>query len=348
VNIVINVGRTGVLTPTAVLDPVRIGGVTVSHATLHNEDEIKRKDIRVGDYVLIQRAGDVIPDIISVNFTKRDKNAVEFMMPSFCPVCNSPVVRIMGQAFIKCRNLDCPARIKESIKHFASKAGLDIPGLGEKIIEKLYDAGLLTSSADLFALKASELAHLPGFQEKSISKLLMAIEKAKQPPLWRFISALGIDGVGEVTARLLADTFKSLEGLIEAKVEELLAIPQIGPETAQSMMPFFSLPKNLEMLARMKQYGLNPPQYEADQTTNSRLPLEGKSVVVTGTLKRYSREEAEEALRGLGAKVSSSVSPKTSFVLAGENAGSKLDKARELGIEVINEEDLLKLLELKL
>lgn len=348
VNIVINVGRTGVLTPTAVLDPVRIGGVTVSHATLHNEDEIKRKDIRVGDHVLIQRAGDVIPDIISVNFTKRDKHAVEFLMPSFCPVCNSPVERIKGQAFIKCRNLDCPARIKESIKHFVSKAGLDIPGLGDKIIERLYEAGLLNSSADLFALKASDLSLLPGFQEKSINNLLLAIEKAKQPPLWRLISALGIDGVGEVTARLLANTFKSLEGLIEAKKDELLAIPQIGPETAQSMIPFFTLQKNLEMLARMKQYGLNPQQDESGETGDEKLPLEGKSVVVTGTLKYYSREEAEEALRGLGAKVSSSVSSKTSFVLAGENAGSKLNKAKELGIEVVDEEVLLKLLGLKL
>jgi DNA ligase (NAD+) len=347
-DIVINVGRTGVLTPTAVLDPVRIGGVTVSHATLHNEDEIKRKDIRVGDHVLIQRAGDVIPDIISVNFTKREKTAVEFLMPAFCPVCNSPVERIIGQAFIKCRNLDCPARIKESIKHFTSKAGLDIPGLGDKIIEKLFEAGLLTSSADLYALKASDLDRLPGFQEKSITKLLRAIDKAKKPPLWRFISALGIDGVGEVTARLLASTFKTLEELIGAKECELLAIPQIGPETAQSIIQFFSLAKNLEMIAHMKQYGLNPQKDSLNKTADESFPLGGKTAVVTGTLKNYSREEAEEALRDLGAKVSSSVSLKTSFVLAGENAGSKLDKARELGIEVINEEDLLKLLELKL
>jgi DNA ligase (NAD+) len=341
VNIVINVGRTGVLTPTAVLEPVRIGGVTVSHATLHNEDEIIRKDIRIGDFVLIQRAGDVIPDIISVNFMKRNKDAEVFTMPSFCPVCHSPVERINGQAFIKCRNLDCPARIKESMKHFASKAGLDIPGLGEKLIEKFYDAGLLKSSADLYALKASDLIPLPGFQDKSVHNLLLAINQAKHPPLWRFISALGIDGVGEVTARLLASRFKTLEGLIDANEEELLAIPQIGPETARSMILFFNLQKNLDMIACMKQFGLNPQEYSQTQAGDETLPLSGKTVVVTGTLKNYSRQSAEDALRRLGAKVSSSVSSKTSFVLAGENAGSKLDKAKELGIPVMNEEDLL-------
>jgi DNA ligase (NAD+) len=345
-DIVINVGRTGVLTPTAVLEPVRIGGVTVSHATLHNEDEIKRKDIRIGDQVLIQRAGDVIPDIISVNFTKRKKEAKEFVMPSCCPICHSPVERISGQAFIKCRNLDCPARIKESIKHFTSKAGLDIPGLGDKMIEKFYEADLLSSSADLFTLKAIDLMQLPGFQEKSVNNLLMAIEGAKHPPLWRLISALGIDGVGEVSARLLADTFKTLEALIEATESELLAISQIGPETARSMILFFSLSKNREMIEDMKQSGLIPQQgHDLNKPIPQALPLFGKTVVVTGSLENFSRVSAEDALRGLGAKISASVSSKTSMVLAGENAGSKLDKAKELGVDIIHEEDLLKLLE---
>lgn len=345
-DIVINVGRTGVLTPTAVLEPIRIGGVTVSHATLHNEDEIKRKDIRIGDQVLIQRAGDVIPDIISVNFTQRKKEAKEFVMPSFCPVCQSPVERISGQAFIKCRNLDCPARIKESIKHFTSKAGLDIPGLGDKLIEKFYEAGLLSSSADIFSLKASDLIKLPGFKDKSIQNLLNAIEGAHHPPLWRLISALGIDGVGEVSARLLADTFKTLETLMSATESELLAIPQIGPETARSMILFFSLDKNREMMDRMKQSGLIPQQVlESDEDKSPSLPLYGKTAVVTGSLESFSRASAEDALRSLGAKISASVSTKTSLVLAGEKAGSKLDKAKELNIDIIHEEDLLKLLE---
>ncbi len=344
VDIVINVGRTGILTPTAVLEPVHISGVTVSHATLHNEDEIRRKDVRIGDTVLIQRAGDVIPDIISVNFTKRSKDAQVFNMPVYCPVCKSSVERIKDQAFIKCRNLDCPARIKESIKHFVSKAGLDIPGIGEKLIEKFYDTGLLESSADIFALSRADLEKLPGFQDKLVTKLLQAIKEAKHPPLWRFIAGLGIDGVGEVTARILATQFKTLERWMKANEDELIIIPQIGPETARSIVLFLTLEKNLTMIDAMRQNGLEPQEEGNFDKLETYLPLADQQIVVTGSLKYYTRQTAEDALRLLGAKVSSSVSSKTSFVLAGENAGSKLDKAKELGIPLMSEEDLVKLI----
>ncbi len=344
INIEINVGRTGILTPTAVLKPVKISGVIVQHATLHNEDEIMRKDIRIGDTVLIQRAGDVIPDILSVNFAKRPESAKAFEMPRICPVCQMPVERIRGQAYTKCLNLDCPARLKESLKHFVSKAGLDIPGLGEKWIEKFFDLGLIQSSADIFALKSQDLESLPGLKDKSIQNLIQAIENAKNPPLWRFIAALGIDGVGEVTSRLLARNFCTLDPIINASIDQLEAINQIGPETAYNIVSFFHLEKNIQMIQKMLQYGLTPISEIASKSEASF--FSGKSIVVTGTLKHFSRESIEDVLRQMGAKVSSSVTSKTSFVLVGEKPGSKVDKAKSLGVPLISEEEFMEQIKL--
>ncbi len=342
-DIQVHVGRTGTLTPIAILDPVKISGVRVSQATLHNEDEIKRKDIRIGDTVLIQRSGDVIPNIIAVNFSKRPSSAQSFTMPSCCPVCSSPVQKIESQAYIKCINMDCPARIKESIKHFVSKAGLDIPGIGERLIEKFFDLGLIKSSADLFNLKKEDLESLPGFKEKSIQNMLNAIEKAKNPPLWRWIASIGIDGVGEVTSRILAKKFCTLDALMKADEASLIEIDQIGPETAKNIILFFQLDKNIETIERMTIFGLKPLACGAEKEKGINLPLNGKTAVVTGVLKNFTREEAEERLRQLGASVSSSVSSRTSFVLAGDRAGSKAKKADELGVPLMNEDEFLSL-----
>lgn len=337
-DIEVQVGRTGALTPVARLEPVFVGGVTVSNATLHNEDEIRRKDVRVGDTVIIRRAGDVIPEIVRVVESQRTSELPVFEMPTACPVCGSEVEKQAGEAVARCSGgLFCPAQQKEAIKHFASRKAMDIDGLGDKLVEQLVDCGLIKDAADLFYLQLSQLAGLDRMAEKSASNLLQALENAKQTRLPRFLYALGIREVGEATARALAMHFLDLPALIEAEQAELLEIEDVGPVVAHHIHTFFRQPHNLEVIDKLKAAGVHWP---AEQSTNTDSPLSGKTIVLTGTLEQMSRAEAKERLLALGAKVAGSVSSKTDFVVAGRDAGSKLTKAQSLDIPVVDEATL--------
>lgn len=329
----VQVGRTGAVTPTAIMEPVEVGGVTVSRATLHNEDELKRKDVRIGDWVLIQRAGDVIPEVVKVITSRRTGAEIPFEMPKTCPVCGTPLVRPPGEAITRCPNPDCAGQLKRAIRHFASKGAMDIDGLGEKIVEQLVDNGLIQDVADLYRLQVEDLIPLERFAEKSAQNIVQAIQNRKQPPLARFIYALGIRYVGEATANLLAQHFQRLEALMEAPEEELTQIEGIGPQVAHSIREFFTNPRQRALLAKLRQYGVWPQ--EAGKPAAA--PLAGKTFVFTGGLERFSREEAKTLVTARGAKVSSSVSAKTDYVVVGENPGSKLLKARELGVKILTE-----------
>ncbi|MFH1672480.1 MAG: NAD-dependent DNA ligase LigA [Pseudomonadota bacterium] len=340
VKIEVQVGRTGVLTPVAHLEPVSVGGVVVSRATLHNEDEIAKKDIREGDTVLVQRAGDVIPEVVKVILSKRTGKEPVFKMPDLCPVCGSEVVRLEGEAARRCINTSCKAQIKEGIKHFASKQALDIDGLGDKLIEQMVEKGLIKSYADLFSLNRDALINLERMAEKSSDNLLVAIEKSKRTTISRFIYALGIRYVGEHLAKVLAERFVSLEGLMEAGEEELLAVEEVGPQVSKSVIAFFKNIENRQNVDRILAAGVIPETTFAVREH----PLAGKTFVLTGTLPSITRAEAKAKIEGLGGKVAGSVSSKTSYVVAGETPGSKLDKARILGVEILDEEGLKKLL----
>ena len=332
-NIEVQVGRTGVLTPVAHLAPVKVGGATVSRATLHNEDEIEKKDIRIGDTVLIQRAGDVIPEVVKVILSKRSGAEKKFTMPDVCPVCRSAVVRIEGESAIRCINYSCSAQVKERIKHFASKGAFDFDGLGDKIVDQLVEKKLLTSYADLFKLDAETLAGLERMGAKSAANLIQAIENGKRISFARFIYALGIRHVGEHVAVLLAAHFESLEALASCSKDDLIAIEGIGPVVAESIASFFNREENLIIVDRILQSGVQIV-FEVQKMTGL---LDGKVFVLTGTLESMTRRQAKEMIAAAGGKVSGSVSRNTDYVVAGESAGSKLAKARELGIHIIDE-----------
>lgn len=338
-DIEIQVGRTGALTPVARLKPVFVGGVTVSNATLHNEDEIRRKDVRIGDQVIVRRAGDVIPEVVKVMLSKRAETVREFVMPTQCPVCGSDVEREEGEAVSRCSGgLFCPAQRKEAIKHFASRKALDVDGLGDKLVEQMVDAELIKDAADLFVLTAEQLAGLERMGEKSAGNLVRALQTAKQTRFPRFLYALGIREVGEATARSLAMHFADLDALKAADSETLVEIEDVGPIVAHHIETFFQQSHNLEVINRLIEVGVNWPQEEKSHSDSA---LSGKTVVLTGTLVQMSRSEAKEKLLALGAKVAGSVSKKTDYVVAGADAGSKLTKAASLGISVVDEATLL-------
>jgi len=332
----VQVGRTGVLTPVAHLKPVNVGGVMVSRATLHNEDEIEKKDIRIGDTVLVQRAGDVIPEVVKVFASNRDGSQIKFQMPKTCPVCGSPVMRIKGEAATRCFNTSCSAQVKERIKHFASKGAFDIDGLGDKLVDQLVDRDVLQSYADLFKLDEETLANLERMGPKSARNLTNAVESSKTVTFARFLYALGIRHVGEHVAALLANHFNSVEDLVRCAREDLESIEGIGPTVAESIVGFFAQKKNLKTIKRILKSGV---QIEAG-TPRAAEVLDGKAFVLTGTLAGLTRRQAKEMIEAAGGKVSGSVSRNTDYVVAGASAGSKLDKAQQLGIKIIDEETL--------
>ena len=336
-DIIVQVGRTGALTPVALVAPVRLGGATVRRATLHNQDEIDRKDVRIGDRVLIQRAGDVIPEVVKVITDVRTGKEKKFKLPDHCPVCGSKVERKEGEAVLRCTSRFCEAQLKERIRHFVMIDALNVEGMGEKIVEQLVDAGLVKHYADVFKLKAKQLLELEGFAEKSSDKLLAAIEKSRSTELYRLIFGLGIRHVGERTAKVLANHYGAIEPLLDATTEQLEEIHEIGPEVARSVHEWFSDRQSRKELKDLLGY----VEAKAPTRRGGGLgKLAGKTVVLTGTFPTLSRSDATKLVEEHGGKVSSSVSKKTDFVVAGEDAGSKLDKARELGVRVLDEGEL--------
>lgn len=343
VGIDVQVGRTGKLTPVARLEPVYVGGVTVTNATLHNQDEIDRKDVRIGDTVIVRRAGDVIPEVVGVVRSRRPENARRFHMPVHCPVCGSDVVRLEGEADARCTGgLFCAAQRKEAIKHFASRRAMDIEGLGDKLVEQLVDRELVKDVADLYALDHATITGLERMGDKSAENLIAAIQHSKSTTLPRFLYALGIRDVGEATAQTLARHFGTLHALMAADEERLQQVPDIGPVVAGSIHAFFAEQHNGDVIRKLQQAGVHWP--EVTVAAPEQLPLAGKTIVLTGTLAGMTRDEAKTRLEALGAKVAGSVSKKTDYVVAGEAAGSKLDKAVELGVPVLDEAGLSKLL----
>jgi len=341
-DIEVQVGRTGALTPVARLEPVHVGGVTVTSATLHNEDEIERKDVRIGDTVIVRRAGDVIPEVVGVVASRRPADAQRFRMPERCPVCGSEVVRLAGEAVARCiGGLVCPAQRKAGIRHFASRRAMDIEGLGEKLVDQLVECDLVRSVADLYQLDAAQLAGLERMGERSAENLVAALERSKETTLPRFLFALGIREVGEATARALATHFGTLEALEQAGEETLQEVPDVGPVVAQSVAAFFRQGHNREVIERLRAAGVRWP--EATPQRGER-PLAGKIFVLTGALESLTREEATERLQALGARVTGSVSRKTDYVVVGADPGSKAEKAARLGVETLDEAGLKRLL----
>jgi DNA ligase (NAD+) len=340
VHIDVQVGRTGALTPVAHLTPVSVGGVTVSRATLHNDDEIKKKDIRIGDMVLVQRAGDVIPEVVKVITSERAGDERPFQMPRHCPVCGSQVLRLEGEAATRCINANCPAQVKGRIQHFASKGAFDIDGLGERLVSQMVDKGLIRSYADLFALKEEQVAGLERMGEKSARNLMEAIQGSKEISLSRFVYALGIRHVGEHIANVLARKFGALDALLCATKAELEAVHEVGPQVAESVRAFFDNTENRKNVERMIALGV---EIETQRPSMAEA-LSGKTFVLTGTLDGMTRDEAKARIEALGGKVSSAVSSKTSYVVAGRNPGSKLDKAKSLGVVILDEKDFVEML----
>ncbi|MCP4485872.1 MAG: NAD-dependent DNA ligase LigA [Gammaproteobacteria bacterium] len=331
------VGRTGTLTPVARLEPVAVGGVMVSNATLHNLDEIQRKDIRIGDTVIVRRAGDVIPEVVSAVVEKREQNLALPKMPEICPVCESAVIRLEGQAAYRCSGgLVCAAQRKEAIKHFASRKALDIEGLGDRLIEQMVEQKMINSIGDLYHLQVAKLAVLDRMAEKSAKNLIDALEKSKQTTLARFIYALGIREVGEATADALANYFKSIESLQQASIEDLQEVDDVGPVVAENLRLFFLQPENLQIVSGLIAQGIHWPSIE-DNSNHGEASLAGNTYVITGTLENLSRDEAATLLKARGARVSSSVSTKTTAVIAGEKPGSKVSKAEALGVPVLDQ-----------
>jgi DNA ligase (NAD+) len=344
VDIQVQVGRTGALTPVARLEPVAVGGVTVTNATLHNADEVRRKDVRVGDTVIVRRAGDVIPEVVKVLLERRPAGARAFVMPTLCPVCGSRVIRPEGEAVARCvGGLFCSAQRKEALRHFASRRALDIEGLGDKLVDQLVEQGLVRNPADLYHLDARTLADLERMGAKSADKLVQALERSRSTTLARFLYALGIRRVGDTTAQTLADHFGALEALMAADEERLRQIPDIGPVVAAQIRAFFAEAHNREIIDRLRHAGVHWPN-AAPKTEAVDRPLADKTFVLTGALASMSRDQAKTRLQALGARVSGSVSAKTSYVVAGADPGSKLAKARALGVTVLTEPEWLKLL----
>ena len=339
-DIIVGVGRMGTLTPVAIMEPVNVGGVMVSRATMHNEDEVLKKDVRVGDTVVIQRAGYVIPEVVRIVPEKRSSDTKQFKMPAHCPECGSEVVRYEGEVAHRCVNISCPAQLKEHIRHFASRGAMDIEGLGEKVSAQLFDAKLIADPADLYFLTKEQLVDLDRQAEKSAQNLIEAIAGSKNPSLDKFIYALGIRHVGERTAKLLANHYGSIKNLISTTQDELTAIHEIGPEIAESIVDFFHEQKNINVLNKFFKAGINPQKKEVQTSA----PLQGKSFVFTGTMENMGRNEAQTIVENLGGTIHSSVTKKTTYVVAGSDPGSKLDKARSSGIQIISENEFLKLI----
>jgi DNA ligase (NAD+) len=349
-DIIASVGRTGVITPLAELRPVQVGGVTVTHSTLHNQDEVERKDVRIGDTVIVRRAGDVIPEIVAVVKEKRPAGTKAWRMPTRCPVCGSHVVREEGMVAHRCMGgLVCPAQRVGALLHFAARRAMDIEGLGDKLVEQLVEKkdgkqALVENAADLYRLTQADLAGLERMGEKSAQNLLLQIEKSKRTTLARFLYALGIPQVGEATAELLAESLGSIEAVMQAARAELEAIPNIGPSTAKDIHEFFAEEHNRDVIQRLLQAGVKPAPPPRRRISS---PFSGKTVVLTGELQSMSRDAAKEKLKTLGAKVAGSVSKKTHFVIAGTDPGSKLAKAQEFGVRMLDESEFLKMLERK-
>lgn len=336
----VNVGRTGALTPVAILDPVRVGGVTVGRATLHNEDEVHRKDVRVGDTVIIQRAGEVIPEVVAVVKSKRKGRPRKFVMPTHCPICGAAAVRMEGEAATRCTGLSCPAQLKENVFHFAGKWAMDMDGLGYKLIEQLVDRGMITDPSDLYYLTKEDLLKLERMGDKLAQNVLEAIQGSKKPTLSKLILALGIRNVGGHLATVLAREFGSIERLREATSQELMAVREIGPVVAESIRAFFRNDKNLEVLNKLRQAGVEFPIY---QKAAGPQPLQNQIFVLTGGLSTLTRDQAKTLIEKAGGRVASSVSANTDAVVVGENPGSKLAKAKALGIRTLGEEEFKKL-----
>lgn len=340
----VQVGRTGAITPVARLEPVFVGGVTVTNATLHNEDEIRRKDLRVGDMVVVRRAGDVIPEVVAPILDLRPEHTALFVFPTHCPVCGSHIERPIDEAIARCTGgLVCAAQRKQSLEHAVSRKALDVDGLGTKLIEQLVDSNRVKNLADLFTLNQLELATYPRMGAKSAANVIQALESAKTPSLARFIYALGIRHVGEATAKALADHFASLDPLVHAQLEELLQIDDVGPVVAAEIINFFAENHNLEVLEQLQQVGVIPLTQSKEEAPRGGV-LNAKTIVLTGTLPNLSRTEAQALIEQAGGKVTGSVSKKTDFVVAGAEAGSKLVKAQSLGISILDEAQLLQML----
>lgn len=346
IDVELSVGRTGVVTPTAILEPVRVAGTTVQRASLHNEDLIKEKDIRVGDFVIIKKAGDIIPEVVRPLPEKRTGEEQPFAMPEQCPECGSELVRLDEEVALRCINPKCPAQIREGLIHFVSRNAMNIDGLGEKVITQLFDKNLVSNVADLYKLKYDQLIALERMGDKSVNNLLSAIEASKDNSLERLLFGLGIRHVGAKAARILAEHYEHIDRLMAATEEELQSINEIGEKMANSIVTYFQLPEVKELITELKNLGVNvtykgPKVSRSEQIESA---VAGKTIVLTGKLERYSRSEAKEKLEQLGAKVTGSVSKNTDVVIAGTDAGSKLKKAQDLGIEVWNEEQLVELL----
>jgi DNA ligase (NAD+) len=335
-NIEVQVGRTGALTPVARLRPVAVSGVTVSNATLHNEDEILRLGLQIGDEVLIERSGDVIPRVVRV--VEHGRHRQPFLMPAHCPVCGGDIVREPGEAASRCINTNCPARLKESVRHFAARGVMDIDGMGDALVNQLVDRGMVRSVADIYKLTATDLIGLERMGKKSAEKIVANIEQSKRRPLPRVLNGLGIPFVGERTAQILAETFGDLDLIVTASEEELQRAEEVGPKVAHSIRDFFAEEQNRQLMEQLRAAGLT---FKHERKVHASGPLQGLTFVLTGTLPHLSREEAKAKIEAADGKVAGSVSKKTSFVVAGEEAGSKLDKARELGIAIIGETELL-------
>lgn len=336
-DIQIEVGRTGTITPTAILEPVRLAGTTVSRATLHNEDYINERDIRIGDTVIVQKAGEIIPQVIQVFTEDRDGSEVKFKMPDKCPVCGEETVRLEGEAAVKCINISCPAQIRRGIIHFVSRDAMNIDGMGESIITTLLDNGIINDISDLYYMDFEKIVTLDRMGEKSVSNLMNAIEKSKANELWRLINGLGIKFVGVKGAKLLANRFSSMDEIMNAKFEDLIEIDEFGEIMSDSVVKFFDEDRNLRTIEKLRDAGLN---FDSNANKYSEVAkiFEGMKIVLTGTLPSLKRNDAKEMIEARGGKATSSVSKSTTFVLAGEEAGSKLDKAVSLGIKVIDED----------
>ena len=340
-DIVVQVGRTGVLTPKAVVRPVRLAGTTVTNATLHNQDFIRERDIRIGDTVLIRKAGEIIPEILEVDFSKRPADSCAYHLPASCPVCGAKVEKDEDGAFLRCTGAECPAQLSRNIAHFVSRDAMDIEGLGSAIVEALIEKKLICSPADIYSLTLEDVKSLWKSGSKAAEKLLSAIENSKQQDLSRLIYALGIRQVGAKTGKVLASTFGSMDALMAATEEELTAVPDVGAVTAQSIYGWFRQEQSRHMIEKLRQAGVN---FESKRVVSD-TRFAGKTFVLTGALSKFTREEATEKIELLGGKASGSVSKKTSFVVVGENAGSKERKARELGIPILSEDDFLAMIQ---
>ena len=336
-DIQLSVGRTGAITPIAIMNPVRVGGVAVGRATLHNEDEIRRKDIRIGDWVMIRRAGDVIPEVIRPLTERRSGNETPFKMPSICPVCGSRLIKRQGEAVWRCPNPGCFPRLVKRLVHFASKGAMDIDGLGPSVAEQMVTAGLVRDVSDIYALKLSDLTSLERFAEKSAQNLMSGMERSKKTTLARFLYALGIRHIGEVTAQVIANYFGSIERIMDAGEGDLMSVDGVGPEMASSIRAWFSDEKNRSLVERLMDLGIT----FSDVKGAVKPPLEGKSFVFTGSLSRLTRDEAKRLVTELGGQIASTVGRHTSYLVAGEKPGSKLGKAQELGVRIIDEDGFL-------